>query len=156
MTMCAFCLFQDIYFSFRPLTLVFFFDRMKILLVFSPFDSTYTLNRLWVSFLLSKVEKIQFGKKIALYSAATLNFLFLLQHFHQNCIYLFIITASNFVCRDKITFSLYMCVYTALVHMAYWSCNPFIESIALGASLSLLEPIGLLHINYFPGWVPAQ
>jgi len=67
-------------------------------------------------------------KKIALYSAATLNVLFLLQHFHQNCMYLIIKSSPNFICRDKITSSLYMCVYTSLVHTAYWSCNPFMKA----------------------------
>lgn len=88
-------------------------DRMKITLVFSLFDRMYALvNRLWIC-----RESIGFKKK-NLYSAATPNFLFLLQCCHQNGMYFFL-CFLNFSHRDKINSSLYMCANTPFIRMLY-------------------------------------
>lgn len=96
-------------------------DRMKIAILFSLFDRTYTLNRLWMCFLLSKVEKLQsFFKKQTKNCILQLLLIFcLFYNIATRMESIFPLSFLNFSHRDKINSSLYICANTSFIHMLY-------------------------------------
>lgn len=106
-----------------------FADGMKIALVFPLFDRMYTLNRLWFCFLLSKVEKIRYFFKKKFYILQLLLIFYFFYNIATRIECIFFLCFLNFSCRDKINSSLYMCAYTPLIHMLYWSYTPFMKAL---------------------------